>query len=401
MSGFKLHAEEVGREIRDREKDEEISYGVLDPSAFAEDGGPSIAERMGTGCEGQGVVQAGRQHACLQAQIARQHERLGQMRARLVGNDDGHAMMVLFSTCVDSIRTIPFLQHDPDRLEDVMTDSEDQAATMRRYACMSRPWVPVKRSPSRRTSAATRRCTGTERRAIGEHIDGMTRMPSAPRPSSNGSCRPSRTILTFAAKAGVPQSVGEEFAAADEATGQSPTRKSRTLRIGRQSYEDKQWPSATSSRSAAIRRAAPRPAAAPADRRRRRRTRTAFGRWKSASRPTRPISTARRWKFRSSRTRGAIATARSGHRDQIKTFNDRKQPVVTYNKIGRKIDGIVGLVERLKQDPKAYPRTPQHQQGADLATAVLRYLMDRNKWNEVAPLITEAARGRRPCRHRT
>ena len=59
--------------------------------------------------------------------------------------------------------------------------------------------------------------------------------------------------------------------------------------------------------------------------------------------------------------------------DQIKTFNDRKQPVVTYNKIGRKIDGIVGLVERLKQDPKAFPRTPQHQQGADLATAVLRY----------------------------
>jgi hypothetical protein len=77
--------------------------------------------------------------------------------------------------------------------------------------------------------------------------------------------------------------------------------------------------------------------------------------------------------------------------EQIKTFNDRKQPVVTYNKIGRKIDGIVGLVERLKQDPKAYPRTPQQQAGADLATAVLRYLMDRNKWNEVAPLVNEAA----------
>jgi hypothetical protein len=77
--------------------------------------------------------------------------------------------------------------------------------------------------------------------------------------------------------------------------------------------------------------------------------------------------------------------------DQIKVFNERKQPVVTYNKIGRKVDGIVGLVERLKQDPKAYPRTPQHQAGADLATAVLRYLMDHNKWNEVAPLVNEAA----------
>ena len=77
--------------------------------------------------------------------------------------------------------------------------------------------------------------------------------------------------------------------------------------------------------------------------------------------------------------------------DQVKALNDRKQPVVTYNKIGRKIDGIVGLVERLKQDPKAFPRTPAHQQGADLATAVLRYLMDANRWNEISPLIAEMA----------
>jgi len=77
--------------------------------------------------------------------------------------------------------------------------------------------------------------------------------------------------------------------------------------------------------------------------------------------------------------------------EQIKTFNDRKQPVVTYNKIGQKIDGIVGTVERLKQDPKAFPRTPAHQAGADLATAVLRYLMDNNRWDAVTPVVTESA----------
>ena len=38
---------------------------------------------------------------------------------------DGHPMLVVFSTCVDFIRTVPFLQHDPDRPADVMTDSED------------------------------------------------------------------------------------------------------------------------------------------------------------------------------------------------------------------------------------------------------------------------------------
>jgi len=77
--------------------------------------------------------------------------------------------------------------------------------------------------------------------------------------------------------------------------------------------------------------------------------------------------------------------------EQVKTFNDRRQPVVTYNKIGQKIDGIVGTVERLKQDPKAFPRTPEHQAGADLATAVLRYLMDNNRWDAVTPIVTESA----------
>jgi len=45
---------------------------------------------------------------------------------------------------VDSIRTIPFLQHDPDRHEDVMTDSEDHAGDEWRYACMSRPWAKAR-----------------------------------------------------------------------------------------------------------------------------------------------------------------------------------------------------------------------------------------------------------------
>lgn len=77
--------------------------------------------------------------------------------------------------------------------------------------------------------------------------------------------------------------------------------------------------------------------------------------------------------------------------EQVRILNDRRQPVVTYNRIGRKVDGIVGLTERLRQDPKAYPRTPQHQSGADLATAVLRYLMDVNKWKEKSPIVSENA----------
>jgi hypothetical protein len=77
--------------------------------------------------------------------------------------------------------------------------------------------------------------------------------------------------------------------------------------------------------------------------------------------------------------------------EQIAALNKRRQPVVTYNRISRKINGVVGLVEKMKMDPKAYPRTPKHEQGAELATAVLRYVMDSQDWDAKAPIV--AARG--------
>jgi hypothetical protein len=39
------------------------------------------------------------------------------------------------------------LQHDPNRLEDVMSEAEDHAADEWRYACMSRPFVPAVEKP--------------------------------------------------------------------------------------------------------------------------------------------------------------------------------------------------------------------------------------------------------------
>lgn len=66
--------------------------------------------------------------------------------------------------------------------------------------------------------------------------------------------------------------------------------------------------------------------------------------------------------------------------EQLRILRARKQPVTTLNRIGRKIDGVVGLLERLRQDPKAYPRTPKHEDGADLATAIIRYVLDEGNW---------------------
>lgn len=74
---------------------------------------------------------------------------------------------------------------------------------------------------------------------------------------------------------------------------------------------------------------------------------------------------------------------------QIKVLKKRKQPISTVNRIGRKIDGVVGLLERLRQDPKAFPRTPGQEQGADIATAVIRYALDSQEWK---PKSAEIAR---------
>jgi hypothetical protein len=73
--------------------------------------------------------------------------------------------------------------------------------------------------------------------------------------------------------------------------------------------------------------------------------------------------------------------------EEIKVLNERRQPVITYNRIQRKVDGVVGLLERLRQDPKAYPRTPNgpEDKGAELATATLRYALDVNDWRSLSP----------------
>ena len=139
--GLKLHAEKVGEGLWQREeRDPRLAYGVLDPSTFAEDGGPSIASRI-TGGSGNRV----HFRRADNTRVPRAGAMSGwdQMRGRLVGDADGLPMVVCFSTCLDSIRTIPALQHDADRPEDLDTDAEDHAADDWRYACMSRPYVRV------------------------------------------------------------------------------------------------------------------------------------------------------------------------------------------------------------------------------------------------------------------
>lgn len=135
--GLKLHADAVARGLKEREASDAIkaSYRVLDPAAFAEDGGESIAQAMAR----EKMIFKPADNARVPSRGA-----MGgwdQMRGRMVGDEDGNPMIVTFSTCHDSIRTIPALQHDKDRPEDLDSDGEDHAGDEWRYACMSRPWI--------------------------------------------------------------------------------------------------------------------------------------------------------------------------------------------------------------------------------------------------------------------
>jgi len=156
--GGKLTATALGMRIaKVEERDPKLSFGVLDPSAFKEDGGPSIAERINDELLKKKLITF---HEADNSRVSKTdgNDRGGpmggwdQMRGRLIGTARkepdgsvdwaaGRPMIYCFATCLDSIRTIPVLQHDPHRAEDLDTHSEDHAADDWRYACMSRPWI--------------------------------------------------------------------------------------------------------------------------------------------------------------------------------------------------------------------------------------------------------------------
>jgi hypothetical protein len=68
----------------------------------------------------------------------------------------------------------------------------------------------------------------------------------------------------------------------------------------------------------------------------------------------------------------------------LEIFKKRRQPVVTDNRIQSKINFVVGMEQRQRRDPKAYPRGDQDGNGAALATMALRFVCDQNHWESLA-----------------
>ena len=126
--GLRMSGEEVAAGILALEEpNERIDYSVADPSMWRSDSGPSAAERAYNG----GVIfrKADNKRELGWQEMYKRHK-------------DG--LLYVFDTCHDYIRTIPAIQSDDKRPEDITATNrggEDHIADDTRYACMSRPII--------------------------------------------------------------------------------------------------------------------------------------------------------------------------------------------------------------------------------------------------------------------
>lgn len=100
------------------------------------------------------------------------------------------------------------------------------------------------------------------------------------------------------------------------------------------------------------------------------------------------------WKRLFTESRDMTATARQ-HSKKFRRYYDgkidpvldrelrrKRQPNFVINRVRPGVEGMVGVVERGKTDPRAYPRTPQDEGSSEVATDTLRYITDQNRWHQ-------------------
>jgi len=137
-TGVKWNNERIFEEIARTERDHrwlkgKQIIGVADPAIWAQNGGPSIAE-----------VAASRRVYFNKGD----HERIPgwmQLHYRLSFDEEGFAQMYVFNNCRDFIRTLPALQFDDVRVEDVDSSGEDHCLVGDTLIRTDEGYVPIER----------------------------------------------------------------------------------------------------------------------------------------------------------------------------------------------------------------------------------------------------------------
>ena len=68
---------------------------------------------------------------------------------------------------------------------------------------------------------------------------------------------------------------------------------------------------------------------------------------------------------------------------ELQALKDRGQPAIVVNRIKPAINGIIGVTEKARADPRCWPRNPGDDDQADAATDVLRYIADFNRFKRI------------------
>ncbi len=69
--------------------------------------------------------------------------------------------------------------------------------------------------------------------------------------------------------------------------------------------------------------------------------------------------------------------------EELHALSLRGQPAITVNRIKPAINSIIGVTERGRSDPRAWPRNPGDGCAADAATDILRYIADFNRFKRL------------------
>lgn len=75
--------------------------------------------------------------------------------------------------------------------------------------------------------------------------------------------------------------------------------------------------------------------------------------------------------------------------DVRKTLKLRNQPAIYTNRIRPAINGVLGVLEGARSDPRAYGRNPDDEQSADVATKTLRFIADQSSFGDIKQDVAE------------
>jgi hypothetical protein len=140
--GIRMEPERVAQKIAAIEEGEAPVFGVADPSCWSKGqgdhgGGPSVIDAMGK----FGVYFTAGKNDRISGKM--------EFHTRLTFERDAEGLIreypgLIFigEECPHAIRTIPALEYDKHRVEDVDSSMEDHSYDSIRYFGMSRPWTP-------------------------------------------------------------------------------------------------------------------------------------------------------------------------------------------------------------------------------------------------------------------